>query len=125
MRFTFVLYFTFALTLICALPTIYAQTDSLKATNYYQQAESFLLKNKVEKANKFFRKAAAANEKLTAAWRGLGITYELLDNYDSTVVQYQRVIDLNPNFSRVLYFELGRAFYRNGQYQRAAIAIII
>ena len=25
---------------------------------------------------------------------------------------------LNPNFSRILYFELGRAYYRNGQYQK-------
>jgi len=96
-----------------------AQTDSLKAGEYYQQAEALLLKGKADKALKFFRKATTANEKLTAAWRGLGICNELLENYDSTIVQYQKVIRLNPNFSRVLYFELGRVYYRNGQYQRA------
>ena len=96
-----------------------AQTDSLKAGEYYQQAEALLLKGKTDKALKFFRKATTANEKLTAAWRGLGTCNELLENYDSTIVQYQKVIRLNPNFSRVLYFELGRVYYRNGQYQRA------
>ncbi len=96
-----------------------AQTDSLKAGVYYQQAETFLLKGKPEKAIKVFRKALKANDELTAAWRGLGTSYELLEQYDSTIVQYEKVIDLNPNFSRSLYFELGRVYYRNGQYQKA------
>jgi len=43
-----------------------AQTDSLKAGEYYQQAEALLLKGKADKALKFFRKATTANEKLTA-----------------------------------------------------------
>ena len=94
-----------------------SQTDSLKASQYYQQAEIFLLKGKPEKAIKLFRRALTSNEKLTAAWRALGASYELLEKYDSTILHYQKVISLNPNFSRVLYFELGRAYYRNGQYQ--------
>lgn len=96
-----------------------AQADSLKAGAYYQQAEGFLLKGKPEKAIKFFRKATKANKQLTAAWRGLGTCYELLEQYDSTIIQYEKVFALNPNFSRSLYFELGRAYYRNGQYQKA------
>jgi len=95
-----------------------AQADSLKAGVYYQQAEAFLLKGKPDKAIKSFRKALKANEELTAAWRGLGTGYELLENYDSTIVQYEKTLALNPNFSRTLYFELGRAYYRDGQYQK-------
>lgn len=96
-----------------------AQADSLKAGEYYQQAENLMLKGKGEKAIKYFRKAVVANDELTAAWKGLGVCYELLENYDSTIVQYKKVLKLNPNFSRVLYFELGRTYYRNGQYQQA------
>jgi len=99
--------------------SLLAQVDSLKAGEYYQQGETLILKGKPDKAIKSFRKATSANAALTAAWRGLGTCYELLENYDSTIVQYQKVISLNPNFSRVLYFELGRAYYRNGQYQSA------
>ncbi len=99
--------------------SLLAQTDSLRAGEYYQQGETLLLKGKPDKAIKFFRKATISNDELTAAWRGLGICYELLENYDSTIVQYQKVINLNPNFSRVLYFELGRTHYRNEQYQSA------
>jgi len=100
-------------------PILLAQTDSLKAGEYYQQAERFLLRGKPEKAIKSFRKAVSTNAELTAAWRGLGIGYELLERYDSTIMQYEKVLTLNPNFSRILYFELGRAYYRNGQYQKA------
>lgn len=99
--------------------SLLAQADSLKAGEYYQQAETLMLKGKPDKAIKFFRKATTANDELTAAWRGLGTCYELLENYDSTIVQYQKVIHLNRNFSRVLYYELGRTYYRNGQYQKA------
>ena len=99
--------------------SLFAQTDSLKAGEYYLQAEALMLKGKPDRAIKFFRKAVTANDELTAAWKGLGTCYELLENYDSTIVQYQKVIRLNPNFSRVLYFELGRIYYRNGQYQSA------
>ena len=99
--------------------SLLAQVDSLKAGGYTQKAEGFLLKGKPEKAIKSFRKALSANAKLTAAWRGLGTCYELLERYDSTIVQYEEVLNLNPNFSRILYFELGRAYYRNGQYQKA------
>lgn len=95
------------------------QADSLKAGIYYQQAESFLLRNKPLKAVKAFRRALDANPKLTAAWRGLGTCYELMENYDSTIIHYQKVISLNPNFSRVIYYELGRTYYRNGQYKNA------
>ncbi len=119
MRYNFLRPLSTLVVFICFLASLAAQADSSQAINYYQQAESFLLKNKIEKANKFFRKATVANDKLTAAWRGLGVTYELQENYDSTTVHYQKVIALNPNFSRTIYFELGRAFYRNGQYQRA------
>ena len=42
-----------------------------------------------------------------------------MEQYDSTIVQYEKVLNLNPNFSRTLYFELGRVYYRNGQYQKA------
>lgn len=100
-------------------PPFLAQTDSLKAGIYYQQAEALLLKGKPEKAIKSFRKALKVNDQLTAAWRGLGTCFELLENYDSTVIQYGKALILNPNFSRTLYFELGRAYYRNGQYQKS------
>ena len=98
---------------------LFAQADSLRAGEYYQAGEVHLLKGKTKKAINSFRKAVTANEELTAAWRGLGIAHELLESYDSTIVHYQKVLTLNPDFSRILYFELGQVFYRNGQYQQA------
>lgn len=105
--------------LLFSFSSINAQVDSLKVVQYYQQGEQFLLKGKPAKAIKYFRKATVANSKMTAAWRALGTCNELLENYDSTLVQYKKAIDLNPNFSRIIYFEIGRVAYRNGQYQKA------
>ncbi len=119
MRCVFVKLLAFFSLLCLNQALLLAQTDALKAGAYYQQAETFLLKGKPEKAIKSFRKALQANEALTAAWRGLGTCYELVEQYDSTIIQYEKVLDLNPNFSRTLYFELGRVYYRNGQYQKA------
>lgn len=119
MRYSRLQLFTFLGLFYFNLPLLLAQTDSLRTGEYYRQAETFLLKGKPDRAIKNFRKVLKANNKLSAAWRGLGIAFELLEQYDSTVIQYENVLALNPNFSRVLYYELGRAYYRNGQYQKA------
>lgn len=96
-----------------------SQTDSLKANQYYAQGEQYLLQSNPTKAIKQFRKVLSINDSLTAGWRALGSSYELLDQYDSTIVHYQKVVELNPFFSRVIYYEIGRAYYRTGQYKQA------
>ena len=80
-----------------------SQTDSLKANQYYAQGEQYLLQSNPTKAIKQFRKVLSINDSLTAGWRALGSSYELLDQYDSTIVHYQKGVELSPFFSRVIY----------------------
>ena len=119
MRCTYLKFLVFIGYLCFSQNSLIAQSDGIKAKEYAQNGEFLLLEGKPKKAIKFFRKAINTNKHLTAAWKGLGTCYELLEQYDSTVIQYEKVLTINPNFSRVLYYELGRGYYRTNQYQKA------
>ena len=85
----------------------------------YQEGEQALLKGDAKKAIKYFQKALEIQPKLYAANRALGASYELNEQYDKAVKEYEIIINNKPKFSRVLYYEIAQANFRIGNYNQA------
>ncbi len=92
-----------------------------EAVDSYRNAEQFLLEKEYKKALKQFEKCLKIQPGLSAAHRGLGICYGLLNDYESAIVHYEIILESDSLYSRALYYELGDAYYKTGLYDRALI----
>ncbi|MEM1325949.1 MAG: OmpA family protein [Bacteroidota bacterium] len=98
-----------------------AQPDKrIKAINeQFRSGEQLLLEKKYKSALKAFQKVLRENPDHTASYRALGTCYELLDDYPSALSAYFNVLSRDPYFSRIIYYEIGRTYYRLGEYHSA------
>lgn len=86
--------------------------DLASAMEAYEDGVNFLLAGKARKASRAFIQATKLDTGFVAAYRFQGIAFELMGEYASAAAAYQEVISRNPNFSRLLYYQLGMAYYR-------------
>ncbi len=114
---------TFCLLIITLLfsSVIFAQSsDKMKLINdNYRTGEQLLLELKHKQALKYFEQALKIDPKHTASLRAAGTCYDLLGQYEKALASYLKVLNQNPYFSRVIYYEIGRTYYRLGQYYSA------
>ncbi len=82
----------------------------------YQKAEAALLMKDFDKSLKLFKKVLRRYPDFAPALRGIGASYELLTEYDKAAEYYDRALEVNPRFSRALYFECANAHFRSGNY---------
>jgi outer membrane protein OmpA-like peptidoglycan-associated protein/tetratricopeptide (TPR) repeat protein len=99
-------------------------TQSLVAQNtaaveYYRAGEIALLEEKPKKALRSFKRAIKENPDLAAAYRGMGVACEMLNEYEQAVNHYEEVLAIDSMFSRLLYFQLGEVYYKIGESERA------
>lgn len=85
----------------------------------YREAEAALLNHNYKKAIRLFNKVLETHPDLAAAYRGLGLSYELSKDYVQSAEYLNKVIELDSVFSRVIYYEAGKANYRAGNYEKA------
>lgn len=85
----------------------------------YQQGEQQLLERKYKAAAKSFEKVIKMNPQFILAYRSAGICYELLGDTKRALSRYYHVVELDPYFSRTIYYEIGRLQYRLGAYRNA------
>jgi len=85
----------------------------------YRKAEAALLNHDYKKAIRLFEKVLESHPELAAAYRGLGLSYELSKDYVKSADYLNKVIELDSVFSRVIYYEAGKANYRAGNYEKA------
>jgi len=85
----------------------------------YQKGEKALLEKEYAKALKFYEKALDKRPKFIAGLQGAGACHELLGDYAAAAEVYQKLLQIDPNYSRVMYYESGRAYLYSGQYQKA------
>lgn len=116
----------FTLAAICILATItFAQSGRnediipVDISEIYQKGEKALLEKEYAKALKFYKKALDKRPKFIAGLQGVGATSELLGDYAAAADAYQKILQIDPNYSRVMYYESGRAYLHSGQYQKA------
>lgn len=86
--------------------------DAARARAMLNVGTDLLLAGKYKKAAKQFRVAVAQDSSLTAARRFLGIAEEQMGNFSAAATAYQMVIDRDPYSSRLLYYQLGKVYYR-------------
>lgn len=89
-----------------------ARTGPVAARTTFNQGTELLLAGKFKRAAKTFRKALEQDSSLTAASRFLGIAEEEQGNYPAAAAAYQRVIERDPYSSRLLYYRLGKVYYK-------------
>ena len=94
-------------------------SDSQKAVSFYRKGEDALLKNKYKTAIQYFKLAIKLQPDLVAAERGIGISYEGLNDWYSARQMYASIIEKAPQFSRLLYYQIGELYYKEGNYKRA------
>lgn len=102
---------------------LFSQVGSLPAgqlaTTYFQDAEAALIKKDYKQAIRLYEKALKLQPGLTAAHKGLAACYELLRDYQQALVHYENVIATDSMFSRVMYYQMAEAYYKQGYYDKA------
>lgn len=91
----------------------------LLATEHFQEAEAALIRRDYKQAVKLFEKALKVQPGLTAAHRGLAACYELLRDYEKALIHYEKVLEADSMFSRVVYYQTAEAHYKQGHYDKA------
>ena len=106
--------------LLCASFVATAQrTDPAAATEVFDDGVVAMLAGKRPKAAKLFRKATKLNPTFTPAYRLLGVVEELNGEYAAAAAAYEEVIRQDTVFSRLIYYQLGKVYYRMSQPKKA------
>lgn len=98
-----------------------AQTDKrVKAINdAFRLGEQFLLEKKYKPALRSFERVLKLNPDHIASHRAAGTCHELLGDHSNALSAYFNVLSRDPYFSRIIYYEIGRTYYRLGAYHSA------
>lgn len=88
------------------------KTGPVAARLTFNEGTDLLLAGKFKRAAKLFRQAIEQDSSLTSASRFLGIAEEEQGNYPEAAAAYQRVIERDPYSSRLLYYQLGKIYYK-------------
>ncbi|HKK74000.1 MAG TPA: OmpA family protein [Saprospiraceae bacterium] len=111
---------TILLTFFCFQVLSGQQQQSLElASNIYHEGEVALLKGKYKKAIRLFNKALRVKPDLRPAQRGIGMAYDLQKMPREALKYYIEVLENDPWFSRVLYYQVAEAYYKLGAYDEA------
>lgn len=94
-------------------------SNAQEAISFYRKGEDALLKNKYKTAIQYFKLAVKHQPDLVAAERGIGLCYEGLNNWYEARQIYASIIEKAPQFSRLLYYQIGELYYKEGNYGRA------
>lgn len=69
----------------------------------YKQAMSFLQQGETKKAIEFFNNALEMDQFYAPAWNDKGVAFMELQDFNSALDCFERVVVLNPNLSMPLY----------------------
>ena len=98
----------------------YAQPEKTKFINEeFKSGEQAMLEKKYQQALRSFNRVLKVEPKFIPALRAAGTCYELLGNHKEALSSYFKVLSQDPYFSRIIYYEIGRTYYRLGSYHNA------
>lgn len=86
--------------------------DVLAAREAYDIGASFLEAGDYKKAKRFFERAIKFDPNFTEARRLLGYAAYFRQDYPSAIEAFTQVLQVDTNFSRLLYYELGDLYYK-------------
>ncbi len=107
----------------CLLPAQHSKAPFRIVTEEVSQAqrsgEQALLEKAYPKALRYFKKVLKNEPAFLPALRGAGACYELTGDYAKAIKNYEKIIEINPRFSRTIYFDCANVHYKAGDYFRA------
>ncbi len=108
--------------LLCFFGTfIYAQKQSgnKQAEKLYEQAGQSISYRFYDKALEQLKQAVEADPAFASAWQQIGDINRKLQNYPEAVKNYQKVLNIDAEFSPLTYFALGESELNTGEYEKA------
>ncbi|MES2874744.1 MAG: OmpA family protein [Bacteroidota bacterium] len=91
------------------------------AQKSYLQANKYIGDKAYNMAVSELKKAISEDNRFTAAYQQLGDLYRRLGDYPNALINYKKVIELDPEFYNVTYFGLGESELNTGAYESALI----
>lgn len=105
------------LLLLCCL-TAGLPAQNQKASNFaaanaaFNEGVELLLAGKPKRAIKTFRESIKQDSGYIPAHRFLGLSHDLIGNFAAAAKAYQHVLNRDSTFSRLLYYQLGKVYYK-------------
>ena len=109
------MYVRCVLLLLCCWAASLAGQDRAGATKSFQEGEKYLLAGKAKKAFKAFTKASSLDRDFVPAYRLAGVAAELIKDDRAAAEAYENVLRRDSMFSRLLYYQLGKVYYRQSR----------
>ena len=94
-------------------------TKSKKAIKHFEEALKYYSARSNRTALEYLEKALKADDKFVEAYTVSGDCYTDLGDLDKAIFNYQKVIELNPNFMATTYKQLADVQFRIGDYEAA------
>ena len=95
------------------------RTRQERAVIAFDEGVQHILDGKLRRATKALREAVDLDSTFLPGRRMLGLAYDLQDDYPAALTHYLGVLRHDPTFSRLLYFNTGETYLRNGQPREA------
>lgn len=97
----------------------YETTAGAITTAHFQDGQFALLSKEYKLAIRHFKKAIKSQEDFIIANRLIGHCHTLLGEYPEAANEYLQILKKDSMFSRLIYFELGDAYYKMGEHELA------
>jgi outer membrane protein OmpA-like peptidoglycan-associated protein len=91
------------------------------AQRHYDQAKQAISNNAHERAISDLTKAIAEDKQFVAAYQQLADIYRMLGNYPNALINYKKVLEINPDFYNLTYFGIAESELNTGDYSNALI----
>ncbi|WP_420459599.1 OmpA family protein [Neolewinella sp.] len=95
------------------------RTREERAIIAFDEGVQHILDGNLKRATKSLRKSVGLDTTFLPGRRMLGLAYDLQDDYPAALTEYLGVLQHDPYFSRLLYFNTGETYLRNGQPREA------
>lgn len=119
---TFTRYILLFLGLALTIP-VFAQreysTNSKKAIKQFEEGLKYYSAKRNREALEYMQKALKADDRFVEAYAVSGDCYTDLGELDNAIINYQKVVDLNPEFMATSWKQLADVQFRTGDYKNA------
>ena len=94
-------------------------TKSKKAIRHFEEALKFYNSGRGSEAIEVLKKAIKADENFVEAHAVSGDCYFDIGNLKSAIIEYQKVVDIDPDFLATSYKQLADTQFKTGDYKSA------